>query len=77
MIVSFYSDYYDKTVNLDDNELEILYGIYVNVCNEEGLVPEVSSHDAINSGEIYDHVAYHVETFGTGIEGYSEIEHLF
>jgi hypothetical protein len=57
-------------------EQHMLFSLYLIVADRQGFQPEVYCPEEINNGNIFDHVAYHVETFGRSIPGYKEIEHL-
>jgi hypothetical protein len=74
-MLQFYSSYYEKQITLNRDEAEILLDLYHTIANNEGFESEADSiHDLEYT---YDHVAYHVDEFGRGLTGYSELEHLF
>lgn len=76
-MINFYSEYYEKEITLDNEVQETLFDIYSKVANTKGFEPEVNSPEEINNSDLYDHVAYHVETFGSPYAGYRDIEYLF
>jgi len=76
-MVNLHSDYYEKDIAIDEQVQEKLFNIYVDVANTQGFEPEISCHDAIDNTEIYDHVAYHVESFGQKFHGYEDVKYLF
>lgn len=80
-MAEFYSEYYDRQVSLTRDESRSLIRIYLEVAREMGFGPELGEGDEdllLYSGDVhYDHIAYHVETFGKKYVGYGEISYLF
>jgi len=75
-MIDFYSEYYEKEINISGEEQEILFDIYIKIAKKLGFEPEVKSPEEIDN-YYYDHVAYHVEEFGKNYPEYSGIVDLF
>jgi len=75
-MIDFYSEYYEKEINISGEEQEILFDIYIKIAKKLGFEPEVKSPEEIDN-YYYDHVAYHVEEFGKNYPEYAGIVDLF
>ena len=76
-MISFKSSYYDKEIVLDEEMQDVLYDGYMNIASNHNFTPEISNADEICSGDIFDHVAYHVELHKDEVSDFDVIEDLF
>ena len=75
-----YSEYYEKSFDIAEDEKEALLDIYEEIAEEKGFEPDYEDRDLVNfeeDGELLDTILYHVENFGKDKVGFGMIEYLF
>ena len=76
-MISFESSYYEKEIVLDSEMQQVLFDAYVKLASKYNFNPEVSNYEEICCGDVYDHVAYHVELYKNEVLDFNIISELF
>lgn len=76
-MLKIYSEYYEKGIVVDSETRKILFDVYKQIAKDQGFSTDIDCPEDIDCSSVYDHVAYHVESFGAPYEGYSSVAHLF
>lgn len=73
---NFFSDYYDKEIDIDEEDLQTLIDIYLKIMESQGVDPDVTCVEDVNDDTI-DTILYHIENFGQDYPEFENIKNQF